>query len=102
MSVSRILVWMRPNDYKQILNCKTPKHKNTKNTNKNVNNFLLQKYLLKKTTTTTTTKNNKTKQNKTKNIYIRSSFPPIFSTETFYVRKKFQWMFFFYLCSVSR
>ena len=68
MSVSRILVWMRPNDYKQILNCKTPKHKNTKNTNKNVNNFLLQKYLLKKTTTTTTTKNNKTKQNK-KYIY---------------------------------
>ena len=101
MSVSRILVWMRPNDYKQILNCKTPKHKNTKNTNKNVNNFLLQKYLLKKTTTTTT-KNNKTKQNKTKNIYIRSSFPPIFSTETFYVRKKFQWMFFFEQSSVSR
>ena len=97
MSVSRILVWMRPNDYKQILNCKTPKHKNTKNTNKNVNNFLLQKYLLKTTTTTTTTK-----QNKTKNIYIRSSFPPIFSTETFYVRKKFQWMFFFEQSSVSR
>ena len=67
MSVSRILVWMRPNDHEQILNYKTPKHKNlTKNTNTNVNNFLLQKYLLKKQTIKT---DNKKQQNKAK-IYI--------------------------------
>ena len=67
MSVSRILVWMRPNDHEQILNCKTPKHKNlTKNTNTNVNNFLLQKYLLKKQAIKT---DNKKQQNKAK-IYI--------------------------------
>ena len=67
MSVSRILVWIRPNDHEQILNCKTSKHKNlTKNTNTNVNNFLLQKYLLKKQTIKT---DNKKQQNKAK-IYI--------------------------------
>ena len=62
-----VLVWMRPNDHEQILNCKTPKHKNlTKNTNTNVNNFLLQKYLLKKQAIKT---DNKKQQNKAK-IYI--------------------------------
>ena len=76
MSVSRILVWMRPNDHEQILNYKTPKHKNlTKNTNTNVNNFLLQKYLLKKQTIKTQQKTTK----QSKNIYMLEVYSHPFS-----------------------
>ena len=91
---------MRPNDHEQILNYKTPKHKNlTKNTNTNVNNFLLQKYLLKKQTIKTQQKTTK----QSKNIYMLEVYSHPFSlSETFYVRKKFQWMFFFEQSSVSR
>ena len=68
---------MRPNDHEQILNCKTPKHKNlTKNTNTNVNNFFATKVLIKKTS-------NKNRQQKTtkqsKNIHMLEVYSHPFS-----------------------